>query len=216
MRTHLTKLAHYLNNLAVRERVLVLLLGLIAIYIFISVVLFDKITAHTKDLNTKIGEIQTKVKTTQTEIDTLLSEISEKNIAGIKAQKAALQKQISNIDKNLSDSAARLATGKETARLLQEILASNEQLKVIDFKTHQSAASEHPSTTQVGIQIFEHHIEITVESNYFAIFRFLSHLQHLKQQIIWDELDYKVTDYPTAVVTLKFHTISTQKAWINV
>lgn len=61
--------------------------------------------------------------------------------------------------------------------------------------------------TNVGV--FKHAVVIQLEGSYFDVVDYLSALENLPWKFYWAELDYRVIDYPKAIVTLEVYTLST-------
>lgn len=52
-------------------------------------------------------------------------------------------------------------------------------------------------------------VEIKVEGDFFSLLNYLKKIEHDHSFIFWEEIDYKVIDYPNAVVKLKLYVITT-------
>ncbi|RUO23458.1 hypothetical protein CWE08_02090 [Aliidiomarina iranensis] len=58
--------------------------------------------------------------------------------------------------------------------------------------------------------VYQHNVEVVLEGSYFAVRDYLQRLQDLPFGFYWQELDYQVDAYPTAMVRLRLYTLSQQ------
>jgi MSHA biogenesis protein MshJ len=49
-----------------------------------------------------------------------------------------------------------------------------------------------------------------------ATLRYLSVLESLPWHFIWDNIEYHVTDYPQAEITIRIYTLSFEEKWLDV
>lgn len=59
--------------------------------------------------------------------------------------------------------------------------------------------------------IFKQSFELEFEADYFSAIELLERLEKVEGDLYWEGLDYKVTKYPQATVTLKLYLLSRDK-----
>ncbi|MBU3020629.1 hypothetical protein [Aestuariibacter sp. A3R04] len=64
--------------------------------------------------------------------------------------------------------------------------------------------------------LFQHSIRLTFTGTYFDVQQFIARLEAQTSQFYWQSLDYQVTAYPNASVTMQVYTLSAQEAFIGV
>lgn len=64
--------------------------------------------------------------------------------------------------------------------------------------------------------LFQHGIRLTFTGTFFDVQQFIAKLESQTSQFYWHSLDYQVTDYPNASVTMQVSTLSSQEAFIGV
>jgi MSHA biogenesis protein MshJ len=64
--------------------------------------------------------------------------------------------------------------------------------------------------------IYKHGVTLELEGDYFATLKYLHSLESQELRFYWDEVDYHVTTYPLARVTIVLYTLSLEKDWIGV
>lgn len=88
--------------------------------------------------------------------------------------------------------------------MLYELLKATNDLTLIELKNMPPKEINLP---QALSQTIEHDIDIKFIGNYFSTMHYLQSIEKLPWKIFWDKLEYKVTKYPMAEVTLSIHTI---------
>ena len=68
----------------------------------------------------------------------------------------------------------------------------------------------------VAGQVYEHGITIELEGDFFNTLRYLRFLEDISGSFFWDSVTFEQTEWPNALVTLKIHTLSTEKGFIGV
>lgn len=107
-----------------------------------------------------------------------------------------------------------LLSSHQTSKVLYDLLVSNSKLSLLQLK---NIAPKAISLPQANINnAFEHGIIIKFSGDYFSTMQYLQALEKLKWKLFWDQLEYKVIQYPLAEITLQIHTISAESDWINV
>ena len=156
-------------------------------------------------------------------ITTTSNQIAEINplVKPLEIQLNALQKEI-NIKKEEFDKRSRLLIPSSTTTLisphqmsnaLHDILVANNKLVLLQLK---NLAPKEIVSSQVNTKIFEHGIVIKFLGDYFSTMDYFQAIKNLKWKIFWDKLEYTVTKYPLAEITLYIHTISTTGDLIDV
>jgi len=70
-----------------------------------------------------------------------------------------------------------------------------------------SAANEATSGRQEDV-LYLHAVELQLRGSYFEALRYLQALETLPWQVIWDQLEYQVIQYPQADIRLRINTLS--------
>lgn len=74
-------------------------------------------------------------------------------------------------------------------------------------ETSEKTNKNRSDLTNIGV--FKHAVVIQLEGSYFDVIDYLSALESLSWKFYWSELDYRVVNYPKAIVTLEVYTLST-------
>lgn len=207
------KYSQLIDKLSIQYRILVL----IGASVFITLIWYfslwqslqnekvqtvKKITQLTKDINL----FQEQLKIAENSQSNLVKELQNKRIQLKKLQEAAAASQIPKSD-------GSLIAPQNTTQLLYDLLHSRHNLELIQFKILPAEKTLRPN---VSFILYKYGIIMKFSGTYFAVMGYLEALEKLGLEIYWDRLDYVVTTYPKAEVTLQIHTLSEKEGLIHV
>lgn len=193
------QLATRVNQVVPRERLLLLMGILVAIYIFWSLLfMFPQRKA---------------IALAQTEEAALVQQIAQ-----FQQKIAAIEKSVAQLPANVQSANAVLDGGlvsSETAVPVFKSLATQQPGGVLKALINLPDQLLNLSSGEAGVKLpvtlYEQGVTVIFDSNYAATYEYLRSLEKLQWMIFWDELQYTVTQYPDAEVKLTVHTISKGK-----
>lgn len=94
------------------------------------------------------------------------------------------------------------------ANALSDLLKQHHQLTLIKLETL-SVKPQPPL-------IYQHGLELHFSGTYADTLAYLTALEAMQWNFVWDSVDYRVKDYPIAEITLRVHTLSLEKNWLDV
>jgi MSHA biogenesis protein MshJ len=128
-------------------------------------------------------------------------DLSTKNqLLELQAQFQRLQEQVQSLNKQFVPPALM-------AKALSDLLKQNSQLTLIKLETLPVKQQQ---------LIYQHGLVLHFSGSYLATLNYLKSLEAMPWNFIWDSIDYQVKDYPMAEITLRVHTLSLEKSWLNV
>lgn len=141
------------------------------------------------------------------------------SITIMKKQIATMENEFKNKQKtddklqNPSGTTLSILPPAQTKEVLHSLLTASNNLVLLQLN---NIPPKEIILPQSATRIFEHGLVIKFSGNYFATMDYLKSIENLKWKIFWDKLEYKVTEYPLAEITLSIHTISNNEDWISV
>jgi len=66
-----------------------------------------------------------------------------------------------------------------------------------------------------AIVFYQHSLQITLLGSYNAIYQYLLNVETLQDKFYWRSIDYQVSDYPLAEVTIEIYTLSDQRDLVS-
>lgn len=226
MKHQLKSVSVYLNALSLRERILVLLVLSTVIY-----VIWDGVFQTPLDQDyLRLQNIQRQNQQQQQERDIQIAQdsvlLAERSRTKQQANQVIIKAraQLKQIEQQLDNVFETLVPPNKITELLRSLLLETNGLTLVSLNnepakniTPQSESTDDntEATQALNASLYEHAATIKLSGNYQQLYQYLSALEHSKWRLFWDQLHYKVTEYPIAEITLRVHTISTDEHWIG-
>jgi MSHA biogenesis protein MshJ len=152
--------------------------------------------------------------------------LSRRNDPDVEARQriAALRDELQSLNGQIAEQQKKFTAPDQMRTVLEEMLARNRKLKLVDLKTL-PAATLSDAKAQEGSKgqgsaaerlIYRHGLEVTLSGTYLDMLAYLSELEHLPTQMYWGSMDFSVSEYPNATLKLVVYTLSLDRAWMVV
>lgn len=211
------------DAMSLRERVMVFLMLAAVLGVLLNAVLLDPLVAGQKKHSRDIVERQAQIADIQARTQVLASAVQADPDAANRERLKALKQKLEQSDKALNDMQQGLVPPDRMARLLEDILERNRNLRLVSLKTLPAGALLGAPVAGAGDkgaatagQVYRHGIQITVEGNYAELSQYLAELEKLPWRMFWSQADMRVDEYPKAVLTLTVYTLSLDQSWLAV
>lgn len=205
-------LAQKVAALSLRERVMILLTGLVllgaaAVYSWLDAadtrLTADRqaLTAAQRDL--EILEIENQGKQAR---------LARDPNAQVREQLAGVEQDLARLDAELRAQTVDLIPAHEMPAVLEALLSRSTNLHMM------SLTSLKPEPLMAGEQkanLFKHGIRLQLEGGYFDVYQYLKALEALPRHFYWKGFDYRVVEHPKAAVAMEIYTLSTSKEFIR-
>jgi MSHA biogenesis protein MshJ len=222
---------------SLRERVMIFAAAAVVMIALLNAVLIEPELAKQRRLSREVAQRQDQIKALQEQLQKLaLARKADPDQAN-RRQLEALRRQIVELDAKLNEEQRKFAPPERIGALLEEMLARNRRLQLVDMRTlpvatlDQSGAVQKPAATPPataekgaakaapsgpGGPIYRHGVEITVAGNYLDLLGYLRDLEKLPNQMYWGKLDLSVAAHPQTTLKLSVYTLSLDLAWLIV
>lgn len=227
MNPHLQTLSSYLIALSLRERILVLFVALAVIYAAWDGVLFSKQDQRYQQLVNQQQELLQQQQERALEIAETTAKLAA-NKQTIKQKKQAIaqaQEILNKTSDQLGSVLNKLVPPTKITELLRSLLLKTHGLKLLELSNEAveditlSDDDENTAKKQddnVGkTLLYKHSTTLKLTGSYQQLYHYLSSLEQSKWELYWDQLHYKVIEYPQAEIIIRVHTISTNEHWIG-
>jgi MSHA biogenesis protein MshJ len=153
------------------------------------------------------AEIVSKTNNLKTSKDLVIN--LQQQLQSLQEQTALASQQAATA---LQETQKKIVSPDEMRTVLENLLTTKFKLALLEFKTLPTKTIISPQT---NYQLFEYGIQLKFRGDYFTTIKYLLAIENLKWLLFWDKLDYNVTRYPNADVTLEIHTLSDQEGWVH-
>jgi MSHA biogenesis protein MshJ len=223
MAARFNSLFNYLNNLSLREKLL-----LLTVFISVLFSLWDSFyfaNYSEKKQQNQSDQQQFSMELQQLEADISKAEYDLKNNidpnqelhSSINKNKQQLEVTHQQLEAKLSG----LVSPTKITTLLRNILLKSQDLQLLTLNNEpvevmdlQPSSNNEPDT-ETPTLLYLHATTIKLSGSYLQLHQYLEALENSPWGLFWDQLEYTVTDYPTAEIILRVHTVSTDKHWIG-
>jgi MSHA biogenesis protein MshJ len=234
MSEQLNLIKNLIDNLSIRERVLVLLGVLAVIYMLWDRLLVAPVQSEINMLINQRSNIEAQnvdLKKRQIIANGMMNNNKQKEI--IKAIEQ-LENDIKQFDARILKSIEGQVAPENMASMLSDLLGNNQGLQLISInnlpaeplsrqledkvkeseKNRQSGQSKLVKPELIGV--YQHPLELELEGQYLDILAYLQALEALDWKIFWDQVSLETLQYPNVKVRIKVHTFSLKSGWLSV
>ena len=206
-----------IDAMSLRERGLIFVTLLVAMYFVAVNMLFGPVNADKDRLQKQVNQLHEETRLLELQVQGMVSG-GEKNPEAAKRKKiASLQENLKTMEVALSRVTAGLVPPKEMTKLVEQMLLKNRGLEVIKVESL-------PSTSLLkgvaeggsdGSMVYKHGMRIELKGNYLDILRYLRFLEGLEWKVFWGQVTLQTEKHPVSKVNLLIYTLSTHQGWIG-
>jgi len=216
----------YLIGLSFRERSLLLLIILAVIYIAWNSLIYSKQLQYHQQLvkQQALADRQLQQQHVQLAENVALliakSRSKEELEQAIVDAKNELQQSSEQLDHVLEG----LVPPTKITELLHSLLLqthglrlvalNNEPVEAINVLDDKTVSNKPLNEQEQHAKLYKHATSMTLSGNYQQLYHYLKMIEQSTWRLYWDRLEYQVTEYPEAKITIRVHTISSNQYWI--
>ena len=214
-----------IDALNLRERALVFAGVLGVLLVLATNFLFPSLQAEQKRLESELKVKREQTRALYAQIEGMAKTAQRDTEAETRARIAELKTKLRAIEGPAAPGAQQLVTPREMVRLVREVLARNQALRLVRLENLpatamvQTAAAATPgavaSLDAIGGQIYRHGLRIKVRGSYRDIARYVQVLESLPWRVFWGEMQLETQRYPVSELTLVVYTLSPNPEWIG-
>ncbi|WP_053980881.1 hypothetical protein [Marinagarivorans algicola] len=229
------------DALVVRERVLLFGSCLAGLYLVFDTLLILPTSAKQALLTEEMISIQKKIDQIATEKKVFDRVAQRDPDANLKRERLKLQGRLLQLEGGLEELSLRLIASEQLPEILREVSKSASQMnlkslrtlppeaidlsgKVVKLKAIARAAKDYLSGHESddsedqalpSEKVYRHAIRLRLEGTYFEVMEFLQVLENLTWRFYWEGIDYKVAQFPNAIVEIELYTLSTDEGMLG-
>ncbi|MGY3915169.1 hypothetical protein [Aeromonas australiensis] len=199
-------------RLSLRERVLILLTGLVLLGA-------AGLYGWLDDADTRLQQDRMALSAAERDLEIMELENLGKQARlkrdpnqGVRDQLAQVEADLARVDDELKSQTVDLIPAHEMPQVLEALLSRSANLHML------ALSSLEPTPLMAGeqqVNLYKHGIRLQLEGGYFDVYQYLKALEALPRHFYWKQFDYRVKAYPGAVVEMEIYTLSTSKEFIR-
>jgi len=206
--------ANRIDAMSLRERAMIFITLLVALYLLAVNVLFSPLNAEKDRLQQQVNQKRQETQALEMQVQALAGN-GEDPDAGKRKKLEALQQNLKTMDTELVRVTAGLVPPREMARLIEQMLLKNRGLQVMRVESIPATPLLEGGAGVTGTMVYKHGMHVEVKGGYLDILRYLKSLEALPWKVFWGKATLKTEKYPDSRVSLVIYTLSTHEAWIG-
>jgi MSHA biogenesis protein MshJ len=197
-----------LDHRALSIRLSVLLAAALMITFAWYLVLWVPVSFQQQYAEQKVAEQEVQKKKVFEEIRSMaLGNSIDKNQAEIQHLET-LKKQQATLEHQIKDYTDQFVPAEQRDEVLREVMIGNPGLTRQTLKNTSIHTIGSIVVNGKTRPIQQENTTLVISGNYFAVIQYLQHITTLPWQVFFESLQYEVTRYPEAKVTLNFYTLT--------
>ncbi|MFT5450934.1 MAG: MSHA biogenesis protein MshJ [Enterobacterales bacterium] len=235
MKAQWEKASEKIAALSQREKVLVLLTGLIIIPGIIDFFLLQPLRDSTALYNKQVLSVYSRMESYTAQQEELLLEIKNDPAMELERRIEGASKALKATKEVLVNYTGTLISPQKMAIMLESMLHESNGLKLLSLenlavaplfdkesKAQKSTVDDQSLNDESRNKqsrdvfgLYRHGIRMVFQGNYMTSMDYLKKLETLPWKFYWQNFDYQVEKHPKATITLNIYTLSTSQWWIG-
>jgi MSHA biogenesis protein MshJ len=211
--TRLKPLLAAVDNMNLRERVLVFVTGLMLLGSAWYLGLMQPLDQQATRNRSEIASLRERIEMYNQTLEVEVLHFSGAD-TGEREKLARIQGRLDEIDERLGGYVAELIDPAQMSRVLQGLLKKQSKLRLIRIRNLSPEALS-ASTDALTTTFYRHGLEIEFEGSYLACLEYLQEIEELPWRLYWQLLDIEVLEYPRNRIRLEVSTLSPDVEWIG-
>lgn len=152
-------------------------------------------------------KVQSQLLTTSGQVSEIENALKIDPNEKIKQEIKVIREEIAKVEADLDDVMTEYVAPEQMASALTNLLMTSDSIRVVGMSVLPPEKVQHSSDTEIP-NYYRHLFEIDLEGDYFSLMDFVKKLSVGSSQFNVQNLDYIVSEHPTAVMKLTLITIS--------
>jgi MSHA biogenesis protein MshJ len=195
-----------------RQKIILFLFSLLVIYYIFHLILTGPVIAKQKILQQQISELNSQKEMIQQQLEMIEKVVNSPEFKNLIKQQKQLQIQGKNFKQTITSYFPVFVAQHDFSKLTKDILKQvDKTITLVSLKEFPDELWNAPEIDRSVINISnitQHKIAIAFRANYFDAMAYIARLEKLPWHLYWDQLEYKVTQYPEAEITLQLYVLS--------
>jgi MSHA biogenesis protein MshJ len=202
----LKQLETRIDTMNLRERALLLCAGIATVFFLIDTFCLQPAFKAHKQNREAISAWETELDVLQTRSGLLYGEAEQDQLL----LREQLQGKLAGLASRLQDQLGILLAPDQATEVLEQVLVQEKGLKLreVDAVSRPLTGTELlADTAALTTGIGRYDLRLQLEGSYLATLRYLHALESLPWKFFWEDVDFEITEYPNAQVTLDIYTL---------
>lgn len=194
-----------------REKILIILVGMVIIYSFWYLLLSRPLLLKQRDFKNEILRLQTQTQAAKDQVNTILTVAKKYSINEKLLQQRYMADQSQYLKQRIDSLLSTVISRADTPVAIRDVLnLQSKDAVVVHFQklSEELFISKDLAAANVGNkQIRKVLMQLEVQGSFLGTLNYLYRLEKLPWHLYWDSLSYQVMTYPKASVVITFYVL---------
>lgn len=210
------KLSSQFAALSDREKYLVLLTGVILIVFAGFTFIIEPQYKANDRIDLEIANKRIELRGAEQQLFLLKEALSDDPNEQLQQRIANLNQRIEALDQEFATQMRELVPAQQMPLVIDQMLQQAKSLKLQEFASIPPVSVFENDEQNADLPLYQHGVRFVFEGGYAEVLSYLENVEAFPWQVYWRSLDYQVSEYPNATITLELYTLSTNRAFMGV
>lgn len=210
------KLNSQFAALSDREKYLVLLTGVILIVFAGFTFIIEPQYKANDRIDLEIANKRIELRGAEQQLVLLKEALSDDPNEQLQQRIANLNQRIEALDQEFATQMRELVPAQQMPLVIDQMLQQAKSLKLQEFASIPPVSVFENDEQNADLPLYQHGVRFVFEGRYAEVLSYLENVEAFPWQVYWRSLDYQVSEYPNATITLELYTLSTNRAFMGV
>lgn len=213
----LKQLGAQLNGRSLRERVFILLTGLVILLVLWDALLLQPLRRERSDASIQLQQVAQRQSDLATSLATLEAESRRDPNQELRLREQELQTDINTLSARISTLHGGISNPRQSLTTLATLLADRSGLSLVTLENLPAEPlTNREGDTPVATGLYIHRVRLVLDSNFHGVLDYLSLLNDLPGGVFWESFELSVPEWPTNRAELILYSIAAGDAWLGV
>lgn len=215
LRQRLTNLGQRIDELSLRERLLLLGATVLVLFMAWDALLMAPLAKRAATVQAGMLAVQDRVERLNASLATAARHGGEDPNAELRSELDALAAEIAVLDEAIAAQGASLVAPRDMAPLLEMLLAKHGRLKLIGVRTLEREPLFR-SEQDDSLTIWRHGLALELEGSYLDVLAYLREIEALPARFFWERVEIESREPPRNRVRLVIWSLNLEEGWLGV
>lgn len=214
-RERIKALGERINGFTLRERGLLFLAVLAAVFLLWDLVAMSPINQRREVAQAQLEQVRDRVGNLNASIQAMVKNRQGDPNAELAARRDSLEREIAELETRINTLHSGVSSPDRAVRVLARLLADRADLTVVSLENLPSSPLlAGGSADDAGI--FIHRVRLVVESDFDGILGYMALIENLPEGVYWESLKLEVPDWPTNRVEMVLYSLALNDGWLGI
>jgi MSHA biogenesis protein MshJ len=185
--------------------------GITCIFLVWWIFLLSPVVHEKKDILEKTQALLVQQDALVQQMNNIISAVTDNKFSSAMQEERKLTARMDKVQQRLAKASPILAVPGDLLKLKNAIINQKNNIKLVNISDSRAAAWAPETVDKTDLEeityhdFYRHDLTFEFQGSYFDVIKYLEQLEKLPLPVYWDNLEYKVVEYPKADVQVKVH-----------